>query len=411
MTLGRGYSCAADYGSDLPFFPLPEPPHMTSVKEKLPLSPSSPEDDEELFHDVPARPAPERAELQELLRQHGERFLPILAAMRDQPWKELISSRDIMDSLTAQGLHWSERTLRLYLAEMADFRLIDRHGRKGYSLTPAGAEIARELTVARRLGSIHAKMEETMCQLSFDLGSQSGLVSINAYVIPQALVGALCDEAEAVFAAGLAVGSRLLLVGPGEDILGRHVPAGHVGVGTMCSISIARLLLDRGIPSSPVFGGLLQIENRQPQHVLEMIRYDATTLSPNEVFIRANLTTVGRAATTGTGAITASYREVPVGALPALRQLVKDCESAGFPGILMVGRPGQPLLNIPAHEGRVGVVLATGLNPVASLWEHDRRIDSRPMVGPADYAQLIHYTDLRARAQQVIADSAHLNGR
>ncbi len=373
------------------------------VEENLPLP--HPEDEDDLFALGVGQVAPE-VDLKELLRQHGERFLPILAALREQPWKELLASRDIMDSLLSQGIEVSERTLRLYLAELSHYGLIDRQGRRGYRLTENGADIARELTVARRLGSIQAKMEETMCELSFDLKAQSGLVSINAYVIPRELVLALVGEVESVYRAGLAVGSRVLLVGEGDDILGREVPAGHVGLGTMCSISIARLFLARGIPSYPVFGGLLQITAGEPQHFLEMIRYDATTLSPNEVFIRANLTSVGRAAASGTGSITASYREVPVAALPALRQLEKDCAAAHFPGILLVGRPGHPLLNIPVHEGRVGVVLATGLNPVASLWERDRRVDSRPMVGPAAYESLIPTGDLRARAQSLLAERA-----
>lgn len=372
---------------------------MLHEKENLPLSKSSPADeDEELFDS--RRPKPTAGDLNKILELHGERFSPILGALREQPWKELITSRDIMDSLSAQGLDLSERTVRLYLAEMADFALIDRHGRRGYKLTATGAEIARELTVAKRLGSIHAKMEETMCQLSFDLSDPAGLVSINAYVIPNELVAPLLDEIETVFKAGLAVGSRVLLVKAGDDILGREVPAGHIGLGTMCSISLAHLFLRRGIPSYPVFGGLLHIANGEPQHFLEMIRYDATTLSPNEIFIRANLTSVSRAAKTGTGNITASYREVPISALPALRQLQKDCENAGFPGILMVGKPGQPVLNIPVHEGRVGVILATGLNSIASLWEHGHQMNvrtdySRPMVGPSAYERLVPFKDLR----------------
>jgi len=347
--------------------------------------------------------APSRSELHELLRQHGDRFQPILSALRDQPWQELVTSRDLLDRVAGEGIDWSERTLRLYLAEMADLHLIERHGRKGYSLTVAGVEIAQELTVARRLGSIRAKMEETVCQLTFDPETASGLVSVNSYVIPREVLAAHLDGIEAVYRAGLAVGERLLVVGPGGDILGRPVPAGHIGLGTPCSISIARCILARGIPSTPVFGGLLQIAGGEPEHVLEMIRYDATTLSPNEIFIRANLTSVDRAARTGSGAITASYREVPAAALPALRELAHDCAEAGFPGILLIGRPGQPLLNVPPSEGRVGVMIATGLNPVACLWENDRRIDIRPMVGPVDYARLVPWRDLRARIAMLAA--------
>jgi repressor of nif and glnA expression len=187
----------------------------------------------------------------------------------------------------------------------------------------------------------------------------------------------------------------------------------------MCSLTLAGMLMRRGAPTHPIFGGLLHVENGKPQHFLEMIRYDATTLSPNEVFIRANFTSVSQAATSGTGAITASFREVPMSALPALRSIEQECRDAGFPGIMLVGRPGQPVMNVPVHEGRVGLVLSTGLNPLASLWEHDRlknasnqahaaktlrglaasRLDfSRPMVGPAPYELFIPYQDFRRRA-------------
>ena len=414
---GQRTLCPANSGRDLPLNNRP----MTHPEEILPLATdlaSEIEDD-----DLPpaAVATASTAELRDLVRSHGDRFQPILAVLRDQPWKELVTSRDLMDSLSAQGLEMSERTLRLHLAELAEVGLIARHGRKGYHLTAAGVEVTRELTIARRLGSILYRMEETTCQLSFDLAAGSGLVSINAYVIPRAFVDQLCDELEAVFGAGLAVGSRVLIAGPGGDILGRAVPAGCLGLGTMCSLTLAGMLMRRGAPTHPIFGGLLHVENGQPQHFLEMMRYDATTLSPNEVFIRANFTSVSQAAHTGTGAITASFREVPMSALPTLRAVAAECAAAGFPGILMIGRPGQPVMNVPVHEGRVGVVLATGLNPLASLWEHDRlkpqpargappgaqlRLDvSRPMVGPAPYEQLIPYQDFRRRAAGLLAAS------
>ena len=349
-------------------------------------------------------------QLQELLAQHGERYQPILAALRDQPWKELVTSRDLLEILGSQGLDWSERTLRLYLAEMADAGLIERHGRRGYRLASAGADVARELTVSKRLGSILYHMEETVCRVGgdggFDLARGTGLVSINAYVIPLAVLAPLQDDLDAVFRAGLAVGSRVLFAAPGEDILGREVPAGCVGLGTMCSLTLAGMLLRRGVPTHPIFGGLLHMQNREPAHFLEMIRYDATSLSPNEVFIRANFTSVSQAARGGSGEITASFREVPMGALANLRAVSDDCRRSGFQGILHIGRPGQPVLNIPVHEGRVGMILATGLNPLASLWERDHRVlqdgaarleGSRPMVGPAPYEQLISLDEFRQR--------------
>jgi repressor of nif and glnA expression len=347
---------------------------------------------------------PERTGLRELVREHAERYQPILAALRDQPWRELLTASELMDALTGQGLQPSERTLRLHCAEMCDAGLIIRDGRRGYRLSPAGAEIARELTASRRIGSILYRMEETMCQLTFDPETGSGLVSINAYVLRQSLLPTLVDDIEAVFRAGLAVGDRVLLAGPGEDILGRKVPAGHVGLGTVCSLTLAALLMRRGIPTQPVFGGLLQVAEGKPSHILDMVRYDATSLSPNELFIRAHLTAVGQAARFGSGAITASVRELPMNALPRLREAHELCTRHGFPGILAVGRPGLPLMNIPVHEGRVGLLLATGLNPLACLWERNLLPGgdpdaARPMVGPADWQSLIPVTELRQQAQ------------
>ncbi len=338
------------------------------------------------------------ASRRELLRLHGDSYRPILAILRDQPWKDLVSTRDLLELLEARGIDWSERTLRLYLAEMTDAGLLEREGRRGHRLAAAGLEAARGMTVSRRLGSILYRMEETMCQVSVDLGTGTGLVSINAYVIPISLLLPLVDALDTVFRAGLAVGSRVLFAEPGEDILGRTVPEGHIGLGTMCSLTLAGMLMRKGVPTHPIFGGLLRVEGGQPAHFLEMIRYDATSLSPNEVFIRASLTSVGQAASTGSGAITASFREVPLPALANLRAVAAECDAAGFLGILHIGRPGQDVLNIPVHEGRAGVILATGLNPLACLWERDHRMDSRPMVGPAPYEHLIPLAEFRKRA-------------
>jgi repressor of nif and glnA expression len=373
-------------------------PLMPPLTEKMPIAPGGDADEADLVTRHPPLPA---EELAEQLKQHGERWRPILVALRDQPWRELATTRDLLDALSAQGIDLAERTLRLYLSELAEAGLIERHGRRGYRLTEPGAEIARELTINRRLGAIIYSMEETTCQVTFDPLKGEGLVSINLYVIPRAHLPALCDDLEAVFRAKLAVGSRVLLAAPGDEILGRRVPAGCIGLGTMCSLTIAGLLLRHGVPTHPLFGGLLRVEGWRPQHVLEMIRYEGTSVSPNEVFIRGGFTSVGRAAALGSGLITASFREAPMGAAAALREVARTLEDTGFPGVMLVGRPGQPVLNVPVHEGRVGLVLATGLNPVAGLWERGltaRAEDGKPMVGPVPYAQLIPFATFRHQA-------------
>lgn len=366
---------------------------MAIIADRVP--PIAAEHDES---DVVARPPLPPDQLAELLHQHGDRFRPVLAAMRDQGWRELVSARDLIATLSAQGTELAERTLRLHLSELAEAGLIERHGRRGYRLSAAGAEIARESSAPLRLGAILYRMEETTCQVSFDLVGATGLVSINAHLVPRTLLGALCDDLEAVFRARLAVGARVLFAAPGEEILGRTVPDDHIGLGTMCSLTLAGMLMRHGVPSHPLFGGLLRVEGFKPAHFLEMARYDGTSLSPNELFIRAGFTSVTRAATTGGGVVTASFREVPMTALEPLRELQRACDEAVFPGIMLVGRPGQPVLNMPVHENRIGVVMATGLNPIACLWERDHRVDVRAMVGPMPYDRLIPFSTFRHHA-------------
>lgn len=361
----------------------------------LPITPPPEGDEGDGFS---LRPPPSPEALAELLKLHGDRYRPILAALRELGESDLASTRDLLDRLLASGHELAERTLRLYLSEMAETGLIERHGRRGYRLAQAGAEVARQLTVARRLGSMLYRMEETLCQVDFDLAEGRGPVSVNAFIVPRSCLPVLCDELEAVFRAKLCVGSRVLFAPEGSEIMGRTVPAGSVGLGTLCSITLASMLMRQGVPSHPLFGGLLRVEGFKPQTFLEMIRYEGTTLSPNEVFIRAGLTSVGRAARTGAGVITASFREVPMSAAEKLREVARACEEAVFPGLMLVGRPGQPVLNLPVHEGRIGVVMATGLNPIAGLWERELRVDTRPMVGPVPYERLIPFSTFRHHA-------------
>lgn len=67
------------------------------------------------------------------------------------------------------------------------------------------------------------------------------------------------------------------------------------------------------------------------------------------------MTSVSEAVQTGRGRIGASFREIPAVALPQVRRLVRQLESIGLGAVLMVGRPNQPLLDIPVVEGRAGI--------------------------------------------------------
>ena len=50
-------------------------------------------------------------------------------------------------------------------------------------------------------------------------------------------------------------------------------------------------------------------------------------------------------------------------------------------GILAIGNPNQPLLDIPVAEGCTGMVIVAGLNPIAALREVDAGMTIRSLAG------------------------------
>ena len=54
----------------------------------------------------------------------------------------------------------------------------------------------------------------------------------------------------------------------------------------------------------------------------------------------------------------------------------------------MVGRPNQPLLDIPVGYGRVGIILAGGLNPLAAAEEIGIETRNRALHTLVDFSHL-----------------------
>lgn len=81
------------------------------------------------------------------------------------------------------------------------------------------------------------------------------------------------------------------------------------------------------------------------------------------------MTNVRGTAGKSSGIITASFREIPSVALHDARRVLNRLQRAGMGGVLMIGRPGQPLLDISVAEGRTGFIVAGGLNPLAAVVE------------------------------------------
>jgi hypothetical protein len=121
----------------------------------------------------------------------------------------------------------------------------------------------------------------------------------------------------------------------------------------------------------------------------------------DKVFIRSGMTDCASAARTGNGRIGVGFREVPADSRAQVIALSRQLEEVGLGGFLMIGWPGQPLLEIPVGEGRAGAIVVGGLNPSAILEEVGIKVQSRALAGLVEFDALFNYRELPERIRDI----------
>ncbi len=279
------------------------------------------------------------------------------------------------------------RTVRYHLLRM------DRDGwtrcvsrRKGRTITDAGRLVLGGEEVVRRVGMMSARIDALGMTMRFSVASGTGTLIANAGLIGKVQLARALEDMKHVFVRRLGMGGRIALVREGENFAGMAVPRGQVAVGTVSSATIHGLLLGSSIPVVARFGGLLEMRDGKPLRFVEAIDYAGSSLDPLELFIKSGLTRVRLCARSGSGVIGASFREFPAVALDKVLALRNAADRQSLGGVIAMGRPGQPLLDIPVAAERVGMVVVAGLNPLAALHEAGIAVELRPLHGVVDYA-------------------------
>lgn len=313
-----------------------------------------------------------------------------------------IGSTAITERLAAMGHDISERTVRFHLLDMDAAGLTQNLGRNGRAITRRGLG---ELDTARgfdKVGILSAKIDQMTYKMDFELASRTGSVVLNLSLVERGQLDRSVPLIQDVYAAGYAMGKLMALFAPGEQVAHATIPEGMVGIGTVCSITMNGVLVAHGIPTHSRFGGLLELREGKPTRFAEFINYDGTTLDPLEIFIRSVMTDYWGATRTGNGLIGASFREVPADSRDHVIELGRRMDKVGLGGLFLIGWPGQSLLRIPVSEGRLGLVVVGGLNPVAILEErgiHVRRTGA--LHGLIEYDRLFHYEELAERSREL----------
>jgi repressor of nif and glnA expression len=315
-----------------------------------------------------------------------------------------LTSADIAEMLAARGQDVSERAVRLYLLDMDQQGLSVSLGRRrGRTLTEKGRAELQAGQALERVGLLSARIDTMTYGMTFDLHRRSGGVVVNVSLADRHMLSKLIDEVCSVFAKGYAMGHMVSLLGPGEGIGTLVVPDGMVGFCTVCSVTVNGVLLKHGIPTHSRFGGLIELRHGQALRFVELIHYDGTSIDPLEVFIRSGMTDYRGAVDSGCGRIGASFRELPAQSRDMVQSLCDNMADIGLGALLTLGMPGQPVMDVPVSDGRIGAVIVGGLNPIAILAEYGCRVQPRAMCGLMEYTQLFRYSELPERLRRLNA--------
>ena len=315
------------------------------------------------------------------------KIIAILKVLSDSP--RSLGGRVLARHLGDLGIDLGERAVRYHLKLMDERGLTRPVGRKdGRSISRSGLEELGNALVGDRIGLVATKIKMLSYQSSFDPEKRTGEVPINLSLFPNDKFSQALEVMKGVFGAKLCISDLVAVASEGERLGEVIVPEGKLGLATVSSITISGALLKAGIPLDSRFGGILQIRNHEPLRFVDLIGYADCSLDPSEVFIAGKMTSAGEAAKEGNGKILASFWEIPAIARSNAEVVIKDLEVTDMKSLVMLGRRGEPVYQLPVAANRVGMVHADGLNPVAAVVEAGIEVINHPMSGSIDFRKL-----------------------
>jgi HTH-type transcriptional regulator, global nitrogen regulator NrpRI len=307
---------------------------------------------------------------------------------------EPLGSITIARELERYGIILSERAVRYHLRITDERGYTQPLGRDGRMLTPQGQEELRLALAPEQVGFILDKLEMLAFKTTFDPEKKSGLVPTNTSLMDAVKFHQALAKMKEVFKAGLTVSPLVALAHEGEKIGSVVVPAGKIGLATVCSVVVNGVLLKAGIPIESRFGGVLELRKSAPRRFVAIISYAGTSLDPSEQYIRAGMTSVGEATHTGNGKILANFREIPAPARSLVEQKIALLKTAGIGGVCLLGNTSEPLCQIAVGLNRVGLIMLGGLNPAAAAVESGIPMENTGESGLIEYSQLRSVWDL-----------------
>ena len=240
---------------------------------------------------------------------------------------------------------------------------------------------------------VNHSIEDYAMQVTYDPVSNEGRVVYNLSVIKNEDLEFAVSTLKDAYKTGITVSGRTKFFSSGEKADGYAVPKGFTGIGTICSVTFDGLLIRRGIPITPIGGGVVEIEKRTPLRFTHIILYEHTTIDPLQVLLSQKTTSVTSVMRTGSGSILANIREFHMEAEPQVGTVLDELANSSLSGVLEVGIPNLPLLGVPVSPQFVAIAAVGGTNPMAAIKEGGCWVQTQAMKGLMEIGEMEEIRD------------------
>jgi repressor of nif and glnA expression len=314
------------------------------------------------------------------------RLIEILRVIDEE--EKPIGARAISDSLCNRGYKLGERAVRYNLKILDGLGFTRKESYSGRVLTPLGTRELEDALVDDRIGFVNTRIEEYIYRTTFNPDTMEGEVIANISIIDKQDYERVTEILLDVFDAGYAISRRILLVEEADNLAGEKIPAGCLGIATLCSITLDGMLLNSGIPVNTSFAGVVDIRDRQPVEFTDIIGYSGSSLDPMRVFMGRKMTRIAEAVQRGTGRVLANVREMPFVAADQVASLLERSKAAGIGGLIRVSASGEANLGCPVGSGKISIALYTGVNGPQAADELGIKIRTFPISALVEYGRM-----------------------
>ena len=267
-------------------------------------------------------------------------------------------SKLIAEELKKKGLNLGERAVRYHMQILDEKGYTEKMGYSGRKITELGREILEKGLVYNQVDFIFSKFQEMIYLCDFDYENKNGNVVVNISNIYQKEAYNIIKK---VFNAGLCIS-------PFTDVKKIDKGKGYE-IKIICGTTIDGILLNNNIPSLPVYGGLLEVEDHVPTKFTELISYKKTSITPLDAFIGKDMTSVLNIVEEGSGRMPANFRVIPSSAREKTIAIFEKLKSIGINGIIDIGESGENVLGIPVSENMTGIAIIGGITPLCAAQE------------------------------------------